>query len=139
MHNVYALGDCCADLERPLPALAQVRCCARACLLQHGTLLRCALHLPTCLSACHPHARTPNIVQVAEQQGRYLAKCLNDAAGQLEAPAPPPFVYRSAGAMASVGKQLQRSRDKLSDVHARPGLSPCTLPPHTNRWQIGRG
>ena len=23
VHNVYALGDCCADLERPLPALAQ--------------------------------------------------------------------------------------------------------------------
>lgn len=23
--RVYALGDCCADLERPLPALAQAR------------------------------------------------------------------------------------------------------------------
>ena len=42
---------------------------------------------------------------MAEQQGRYLAKCLNEAAGQLEAPAPPPFVYRSAGSMATVGER----------------------------------
>ena len=24
VEGVYALGDCCADLDRPLPALAQV-------------------------------------------------------------------------------------------------------------------
>ncbi len=25
--GIYALGDCCAQAENPLPALAQVRCC----------------------------------------------------------------------------------------------------------------
>jgi hypothetical protein len=25
VHDVYALGDCCANTEQPLPALAQVR------------------------------------------------------------------------------------------------------------------
>ncbi|PSC72864.1 internal alternative NAD(P)H-ubiquinone oxidoreductase mitochondrial-like [Micractinium conductrix] len=61
--NVYALGDCCADLERPLPALAQV----------------------------------------AEQQGKYLARVLNAAAGRLEARESPAFVYKHMGSMASVG------------------------------------
>ncbi|KAL4421702.1 hypothetical protein ABPG77_010646 [Micractinium sp. CCAP 211/92] len=61
--NVYALGDCCADLDRPLPALAQV----------------------------------------AEQQGKYLARVLNEGAARLEPAEPAPFVYRHMGSMASLG------------------------------------
>eukprot|EP00884_Botryococcus_braunii_P021353 jgi/Botrbrau1/7901/Bobra.9_2s0074.1 len=62
--DVYALGDCCANVDRPLPALAQV----------------------------------------AEQQGSYLALCLNKAArGGEDAPAAP-FVYRHLGSMATVGE-----------------------------------
>ena len=64
--GVYALGDCCANEDAPLPALAQV----------------------------------------AEQQGRYLAKVLNaEARARLDdSSAPPPFVYRSLGSMATVGE-----------------------------------
>lgn len=62
--GVFALGDCCAELDSPLPALAQV----------------------------------------AEQQGRYLAKHLNKAATQVESgPPSEPFIYRPLGSMASVG------------------------------------
>ncbi|KAI3436606.1 hypothetical protein D9Q98_006023 [Chlorella vulgaris] len=61
--NVYALGDCCANSDTPLPALAQV----------------------------------------AEQQGKWLAKVLNQAAGKLEREEPPPFVYKHLGSMASIG------------------------------------
>lgn len=61
--GVWALGDCCADVDNPLPALAQV----------------------------------------AEQQGRYLAACLNESAGELDAPEAEPFKYKRLGAMASVG------------------------------------
>ncbi|KAL4457622.1 hypothetical protein ABPG75_012487 [Micractinium tetrahymenae] len=61
--NVYALGDCCADPDRPLPALAQV----------------------------------------AEQQGKYLARVLNEAAAKLEPAEPRPFVYKHLGSMASLG------------------------------------
>ena len=79
--GVYALGDCCADLDSPLPALAQV----------------------------------------AEQQGRYLAKHLNRVAtevGPLSNGAPSePFVYRPLGSMASVGGmsailQLEAGKDR---------------------------
>lgn len=61
--GIYALGDCCAQAESPLPALAQV----------------------------------------AEQQGRYLARVLNAQAGQLEAAEAQPFQYRHLGSMASIG------------------------------------
>lgn len=83
--NVFALGDCCANSDTPLPALAQV----------------------------------------AEQQGKYLARVLNMRARQ--APdaasaatnAPPKFVYRSLGSMATVGGrkaviELQSSRSRFS-------------------------
>jgi hypothetical protein len=66
LHEVYALGDCCASGEHALPALAQV----------------------------------------AEQQGRYLASRLNEAAARVEAPTArehQPFVYRPLGSMATVG------------------------------------
>lgn len=62
---MYALGDCCADLDHPLPALAQV----------------------------------------AEQQGKYLARCLNAAAARAPG-APddsPAFTYKPLGSMASLG------------------------------------
>lgn len=65
--DVYALGDCCANADAPLPALAQV----------------------------------------AEQQGKFLAGVLNAKAGAVEggpaAAGQPKFVYRSLGAMATVG------------------------------------
>ncbi|GAB4820804.1 hypothetical protein N2152v2_007850 [Parachlorella kessleri] len=65
--SVFALGDCCADLDHPLPALAQV----------------------------------------AEQQGKYLARCLNASFNATSGPGcsddAPAFEYRSMGAMASVG------------------------------------
>jgi hypothetical protein len=48
-----------------------------------------------------PHLCTP---QVAEQQGKYLARCLNAAAGKLEAAEAPPFAYKHLGSMASVGE-----------------------------------
>ncbi|BDA46213.1 Internal alternative NAD(P)H-ubiquinone oxidoreductase A1 [Coccomyxa sp. Obi] len=68
LDNIYALGDCCANIENPLPSLAQV----------------------------------------AEQQGKYLAKQLNTAAkaqkaGQ-EPPKCEPFKYHHLGSMALVGK-----------------------------------
>ena len=65
--GVFALGDCCASADHPLPALAQV----------------------------------------AEQQGKYLAKMLNAAAGagvEGQEKPPEPFVYRSLGSMALVGE-----------------------------------
>ncbi|GLC44559.1 hypothetical protein PLESTB_000059900 [Pleodorina starrii] len=68
--HVYALGDCCANPDAPLPALAQV----------------------------------------AEQQGRYLARVLNDAAkgpvyGETSSAAAlaQEFRYRHLGSMATVG------------------------------------
>eukprot|EP00208_Stichococcus_sp_RCC1054_P000285 CAMPEP_0206135826 /NCGR_PEP_ID=MMETSP1473-20131121/1091_1 /ASSEMBLY_ACC=CAM_ASM_001109 /TAXON_ID=1461547 /ORGANISM="Stichococcus sp, Strain RCC1054" /LENGTH=532 /DNA_ID=CAMNT_0053527941 /DNA_START=118 /DNA_END=1716 /DNA_ORIENTATION=- len=60
--DVYALGDCCACVDNPLPALAQV----------------------------------------AEQQGRYLARMLNKEA-KGEAVEDQPFVYKQLGMMASIG------------------------------------
>lgn len=70
IENVYALGDCCANEQNPLPALAQV----------------------------------------AEQQGKYLAKELNMKArkqkprpGGSEECLTGPFLYKSLGSMASVG------------------------------------
>ena len=41
---------------------------------------------------------------MAEQQGKYLARCLNAAASKLEAAEPPPFAYKHLGSMASVGE-----------------------------------
>jgi len=66
LDNVFSLGDCCANLDDPLPALAQV----------------------------------------AEQQGKYLAKVLNQrASSAVDAThSVPKFVYRSLGAMATVGE-----------------------------------
>ncbi|KAI7835537.1 hypothetical protein COHA_010565 [Chlorella ohadii] len=61
--GIYALGDCCAQAENPLPALAQV----------------------------------------AEQQGKYLARVLNAQAWSLGAAEPEPFQYRHLGSMASIG------------------------------------
>ena len=46
------------------------------------------------------------VVQVAEQQGRYLARVLNAQAGQLEAAEAQPFQYRHLGSMASIGGWL---------------------------------
>lgn len=42
--------------------------------------------------------------QVAEQQGRYLAQCLNKAARGEEEAGPQPFQYRHLGSMATVGE-----------------------------------
>lgn len=88
--DVVAMGDCCANADTPLPALAQV----------------------------------------AEQQGKFLAKVLNERAAkgglgttaQAESTAaarglPQKFVYRSVGAMATVGGrsaviELQGRKDK---------------------------
>ncbi|PNW72560.1 hypothetical protein CHLRE_16g691552v5 [Chlamydomonas reinhardtii] len=63
--HVYALGDVCANPDKPLPALAQV----------------------------------------AEQQGRYLARVLNELARGPPhgVPQHTEFVYRQLGAMATVG------------------------------------
>lgn len=46
----------------------------------------------------------PRQPQVAEQQGKYLARVLNAQAGQLEAREAEPFKYRHLGSMASIGK-----------------------------------
>ena len=68
--GIYALGDCCADVDRPLPALAQV----------------------------------------AEQQGRFLARRLNEALTGAATPRgrrgeedEEAFVYRHLGSMATTG------------------------------------
>ena len=42
--------------------------------------------------------------QVAEQQGKYLARVLNESAARLEPSEPPPFVYRHMGSMATLGE-----------------------------------
>ena len=64
--------------------------------------------------------------QVAEQQGRYLAKALNEEAKaraegseiQVE-----PFRYKQLGAMASVGVSIHQTSVILPDIDAsfRPG------------------
>ena len=41
--------------------------------------------------------------QVAEQQGKYLARCLNAEAKSGDKSTPPPFQYRHLGSMATVG------------------------------------
>eukprot|EP01026_Neomeris_dumetosa_P076348 TRINITY_DN81866_c0_g1_i1.p1 TRINITY_DN81866_c0_g1~~TRINITY_DN81866_c0_g1_i1.p1 ORF type:complete len:416 (-),score=64.00 TRINITY_DN81866_c0_g1_i1:217-1464(-) len=61
--DVFALGDCCANDQKPLPALAQV----------------------------------------AEQQGRYLAKTLNGIAKKGNEFKLEPFEYHHLGSMATVG------------------------------------
>lgn len=140
--HVYALGDCCADLDQPLPALAQVG--VRAGVGEQaqgrrqeegtgsgwgtGLGLGCGARVEVGVRAQHwaagpgfppprvaprPSApaitttnNTPSAVsQVAEQQGKYLAKCLNTFAegGQGIAANLPPFQYRHLGSMASVG------------------------------------
>ncbi|KAL3148596.1 hypothetical protein ABBQ38_014024 [Trebouxia sp. C0009 RCD-2024] len=60
--SCYALGDCCANMELPLPALAQV----------------------------------------AEQQGKYLARTFNALAKDPNAKIEP-FSYKHLGSMASIG------------------------------------
>eukprot|EP01025_Chloroclados_australasicus_P010990 TRINITY_DN14731_c0_g1_i1.p1 TRINITY_DN14731_c0_g1~~TRINITY_DN14731_c0_g1_i1.p1 ORF type:complete len:536 (-),score=64.97 TRINITY_DN14731_c0_g1_i1:675-2282(-) len=60
--DVFALGDCSANDEKPLPPLAQV----------------------------------------AEQQGRYLAKALNEH-GKDDSVKVDPFIYKHLGSMATVG------------------------------------
>lgn len=42
--------------------------------------------------------------QVAEQQGKYLARVLNTSAAQLDPAEPAPFQYRHMGSMASLGE-----------------------------------
>ena len=48
------------------------------------------------------------MAQVAEQQGKYLAKCLNDEARGHKGPCKP-FVYHHLGSMASLGMPLEIS------------------------------
>lgn len=71
---------------------------------------------------------------MAEQQGKYLARCLNAAAGKLEAAEPPPFAYKHLGSMASVGEC--RAGLPAGAVAFRWGLHcsslQCPLPPHSS-------
>ncbi|KAJ9514051.1 hypothetical protein QJQ45_021142 [Haematococcus lacustris] len=124
--DVYALGDCCATPDNPLPALAQAR------------------------EPCgQPHLRQTLAGQrlwVAEQQGRYLAKELNaqaqatlhaatkrPAGHQTSTPTPAPaasasashksdaFVYKPLGSMATVGGYsaiMELSRKGLTGLPA---------------------
>ena len=50
------------------------------------------------------------LVQVAEQQGKYLAKCLNDEARGHDGPHKP-FVYHHLGSMASLGAHCGPTND----------------------------
>jgi len=94
--DVYALGDCCSPVETPLPALAQVNLQARA----HTSMF------------CRHWSRHSRHVapQVAEQQGKYLAKCLNDEARGHDGPHKP-FVYHHLGSMASLGAHCKPDDD----------------------------
>ena len=68
-------------------------------------------------------------MQVAEQQGKYLARGLNKAAASLEPPEPQPFVYKHMGSMAFVGEGPQHAFVGEGPVRARySGLleSMCT-------------
>ena len=47
--------------------------------------------------------RVPGVAPAAKQQGRYVARAL--AARVAGDPAPPPFVYRDAGNLATIGRQ----------------------------------
>jgi len=47
--------------------------------------------------------RVPGVAPAAKQQGRYVARLL--AARVAGRPAPPPFVYRDAGNLATIGRQ----------------------------------
>ena len=47
--------------------------------------------------------RVPGVAPAAKQQGRYVARAL--AARVAGGPAPPPFVYRDAGNLATIGRQ----------------------------------
>lgn len=108
LRNVMAMGDCCAHIGAPLPALAQVRswriplwgvAVCQACGDPIAAVLPCTRSMhgllqpnsSFCVSGAHAQAMRPALsrskrchVQVAEQQGRYLAKRLNQMA---EAPA----------------------------------------------------
>lgn len=124
---IFSCGDCSANLDQPLPALAQV------CLSwggpfrlsgqppQHGFPRSIPRRGPGLLvhasnrliSGLHPWvsvpwkrkeenmepARTLAPFQVAEQQGRYLARVLNARAREPDQQAhpPEPFSYRSLG------------------------------------------
>ncbi|KAL4540974.1 hypothetical protein Ndes2437B_g05374 [Nannochloris sp. 'desiccata'] len=93
--DVYAMGDCCANADTPLPALAQV----------------------------------------AEQQGKFLARILNASAGgkktnltgvSSESLPAEKFVYKSLGSMAQIGGarailELERSPGK--GVYSLAGFS----------------
>ena len=87
LKDVFALGDCCANVKAPLPSLAQVCTTAVACPTSIAITLLTAVHGP---HGCRTHdldtasaARCLPLVgraQVAEQQGKYLAKQLNTSA-----------------------------------------------------------
>jgi NADH dehydrogenase FAD-containing subunit len=125
--DVFALGDCAGDVKGPLPALAQVcRSCsdvsfayskiASVTSLDVNNVLRClpilwpgryrAVSDSTSFCNAVQDLLTSTLVQVAEQQGKYLANTLNHMAiaGQKAMGAEPAFMYRHLGSMATIGK-----------------------------------
>ena len=97
--SVYAMGDCACDSVRPLPALAQVSLRS----LYQNMIAIYLLHVYfVILSLTRLHYLT-FILQVAAQQGKYLAKVLNSNSDHFSALAAANTNNRSvAAATASV-------------------------------------
>ena len=89
--NVYALGDCASPVTGPLPCTAQVHV-TYTCIHTHRTCTGISM-LNGLLNAWF---------QVAERQGRYLAKSLSHKPTE-HSPNPNPFVFKSPGMLAYVG------------------------------------
>lgn len=111
--SVYALGDCCAHTVTPLPPLAQVFSCTKnfchqnKVFYQQGRFLSHPFRMRST-----PCVNTAKVIyclvvvfnkclQVAEQQGKYLAATLNAIAKH--GTSPKPFQYKHMGAMATLG------------------------------------
>lgn len=89
------------------------------------------LRSPACAPTLPPPPSCPCVPtwrQVAEQQGKYLARVLNEGADRLEADKaeePKPFVYRHLGSMASIG--ASRVGTWACRAAARPRHALCCL------------
>lgn len=107
--HVYAIGDCSANQNAPLPALAQVLSpsCIGICWSWTACTVNALASPGSTILVTRPNFNNHMFLsswcgmgrQVAEQQGKYLARCLNHPGQELQ-----PFKYRSLGALATVGR-----------------------------------
>ncbi len=65
---------------------------------------------------------------MAEQQGKYLARVLNEGAARLDPAEPAPFVYRHMGSMASLGEPGAAAAATLHVCMGEPSMCGFHLP-----------